>query len=52
MGGFGFHTLALLTAVGLAGPLLAALPGLRIPVIIGELIAGLVIGRTGFGRRR
>ncbi len=49
MGGFGFHTLALLTAVGLAGPLLGALPGLRIPVIVGELIAGLVIGRTGFG---
>ena len=49
MQGFGFHTLALLTAVGLAGPLLASLPGLRIPVIIGELIAGLVIGRTGFG---
>jgi Kef-type K+ transport system membrane component KefB len=49
LGGFGFQTLALLTAVGLAGPLLAALPGLRIPVIIGELIAGLVIGRTGFG---
>ncbi|MCV7394190.1 cation:proton antiporter [Mycobacterium paraseoulense] len=47
--GFGFHTLALLTAIGLAGPLLAALPGLRIPVIIGELIAGLVVGRTGFG---
>jgi Kef-type K+ transport system membrane component KefB len=47
--GFGFHTLALLTAVGLAGPLLAALPRLRIPVIIGELIAGLVIGKTGFG---
>ena len=49
MGGFGFHTLALLTAVGLAGPLLGALPGLRIPVIVGELVAGLVIGRTGFG---
>ena len=49
MGEFGFPTLALLTAVGLAGPLLAALPGLRIPVIIGELTAGLVIGRTGFG---
>ena len=49
MGGFGFSTLAVLTAVALAGPLLAALPGLRIPVIIGELIAGLVIGRTGFG---
>jgi Kef-type K+ transport system membrane component KefB len=47
--GFGFHTLALLTAVGLAGPLLAALPQLRIPVIIGELMVGLVVGKTGFG---
>ncbi|WP_231965096.1 cation:proton antiporter [Mycobacterium sp. E3339] len=47
MPGFGFHTLALLTAIGLAGPLLAALPRLRIPVIIGELLAGLVVGRTG-----
>jgi Kef-type K+ transport system membrane component KefB len=47
--GFGFDTLALLTAVGLAGPLLASLPRLRIPVIIGELTAGLVIGKTGFG---
>lgn len=49
MGGFGFHTLALLTAVGLAGPLLATLPHLRIPVVIGELTAGLVVGKTGFG---
>ena len=49
MPGFGFHTLALLTAIGLAGPLLAALPRLRIPVIIGELVAGLVVGRTGLG---
>jgi Kef-type K+ transport system membrane component KefB len=47
--GFSFPTLALLTAVGLAGPLLAALPRLRIPVTIGELVAGLVIGKTGFG---
>jgi Kef-type K+ transport system membrane component KefB len=47
--GFGFDTLALLTAVGFAGPLLASLPRLRIPVIIGELIAGLVVGKTGFG---
>jgi Kef-type K+ transport system membrane component KefB len=46
--GFGFQTLALLTAVGFAGPLLAAVPRLRIPVTIGELIAGLVIGKTGF----
>jgi Kef-type K+ transport system membrane component KefB len=45
---FGFDTLALLAAVGLAGPVLAAVPGLRIPVVVGELIAGIVIGRTGF----
>nr|WP_245831353.1 cation:proton antiporter [Mycobacterium terramassiliense] len=49
MHGFGFHTLALLTAVGFAGPLLASLPRLRIPVIIGELAVGLIIGKTGFG---
>ncbi|MGA7053154.1 MAG: cation:proton antiporter, partial [Mycobacterium sp.] len=49
MQGFGFNTLALLTAVGFAGPLLASLPRLRIPVIIGELMAGLILGRTGFG---
>jgi Kef-type K+ transport system membrane component KefB len=47
--GFGFETLALLTAVGFAGPLLASLPRLRIPIIIGELISGLVVGKTGFG---
>ena len=49
MHAFGFHTLALLTAVGFAGPLLTTVPGLRIPVIIGELVAGLIIGKTGFG---
>lgn len=47
--GFGFNTLALLTAVGFAGPVLASVPRLRIPVIVGELIAGVVIGKTGFG---
>lgn len=49
MTGFGFHTLALLVAIGLAGPLLAALPGVRIPVIIGELLVGVLVGKTGFG---
>ena len=49
MQGFGLDTLALVTAVGFAGPLLAALPRLRIPVIVGELTAGLVVGKTGFG---
>ena len=46
---FDFYTLGLLAAVGFAGPLLASVPRLRIPMIIGELVAGLVIGRTGFG---
>ncbi|MET0701526.1 MAG: cation:proton antiporter [Mycobacterium sp.] len=46
---FGFGTLALLVVVGLTGPLLAAVPHLRVPVVVGELIAGVVLGRTGFG---
>ena len=41
MSGFGFHTLALLAVIGMAGPLLASLPRFRVPVIIGELVAGL-----------
>jgi Kef-type K+ transport system membrane component KefB len=49
MSGFGFGTLALLAVIGMAGPLLASLPRFQIPVIIGELVAGLVVGRTGFG---
>jgi Kef-type K+ transport system membrane component KefB len=47
--GFGFDTLALLAVIGMAGPLLGSLPRFRVPVIIGELLAGLVVGRTGFG---
>ena len=49
MTGFGFDTLALLAVIGMAGPLLAALPRLQVPLIIGELVAGLIVGRTGFG---
>ena len=49
MSGFGFHTLALLAVIGMAGPLLASIPRFSVPVIIGELVAGLVVGRTGFG---
>jgi Kef-type K+ transport system membrane component KefB len=49
MSGFGFHTLALVVVIGMTGPLLASLPRFQIPVIIGELVAGLVVGRTGFG---
>ena len=46
---FGFDVLALVAAIGMAGPLLASLPRWRIPVVIGELVAGLVVGKTGFG---
>jgi Kef-type K+ transport system membrane component KefB len=49
MAGFGFHTLALVVVIGLAGPLLAAVPRLGVPVVVGELAAGIVVGRTGFG---
>ncbi|OBA76130.1 sodium:proton antiporter [Mycobacterium sp. 1554424.7] len=49
MSTFGFHTLALLAAIGFAGPVLASVPHVRIPVVIGELAAGLVVGKTGFG---
>lgn len=44
----GFGTLALIIACGLAGPLLAGLPRLAPPLVVGELAAGVVIGRTGF----
>ncbi len=46
--GFGFGALALVSVAGMAGPLLASVPALRVPVVIGELIVGLVIGRAGF----
>src|ERR1700704_4805122 len=49
MSGFGFDTLALLAGIGMAGPLLAAVPRLGIPVVVGEIVAGIVVGRTGFG---
>jgi Kef-type K+ transport system membrane component KefB len=42
-----FQLLALLVAAGLAGPLLAWSDRLRIPVVIGELLAGIAIGDTG-----
>jgi Kef-type K+ transport system membrane component KefB len=42
-----FGTLALICFCGLAGPLLAAPGGGAVPVVVGELLAGVVIGRTG-----
>lgn len=49
MPSFGFDTLGLLVVVGLAGPLLASIPHLRVPVVVGELLIGIALGRTGFG---
>ncbi len=43
-----FGTLALIVALGLLGPLLAVPVRLRLPVVIGELAAGIIIGRTAF----
>jgi len=44
-----FGLLALVTAAGLAGPLLAALPRLGLPLVVGEVAAGVLLGRTGLG---
>jgi Kef-type K+ transport system membrane component KefB len=41
--------LALLVLAGLAGPLLADWRRPLVPVVVGELLAGIVLGRTGFG---
>ena len=45
-----FATLALVCAAGLLGPILAAPQRLRVPVLIGELVMGVVLGDTGFRR--
>jgi Kef-type K+ transport system membrane component KefB len=44
-----FSTLALVGIVALLGPLLALRQSWRIPVAIGELAGGVLIGSTGFG---
>ena len=42
-----FQTLALIALIGILGPLLAVPHRLRLPVVLGELIGGIVVGRTG-----
>jgi Kef-type K+ transport system membrane component KefB len=44
-----FGILALIVLAGLAGPLLAMGRRPLVPVVVGELLAGVVIGRSGFG---
>lgn len=43
-----FAQLALICAVALLGPLLALPRGFRTPVVIGELLVGILLGRSGF----
>ncbi len=44
-----FGDLLVIVLAGLGGPLLALAPRLFVPVTIGELAAGAIAGRTGFG---
>jgi Kef-type K+ transport system membrane component KefB len=44
-----FLTLAVVGAVGVLGPLLAWPRRWRLPVVLGELAGGIVLGSTGFG---
>jgi Kef-type K+ transport system membrane component KefB len=41
-----YTSLALVVAAGLLGPLLASGRRLRVPVLVGELIGGIILGRT------
>jgi Kef-type K+ transport system membrane component KefB len=44
-----FGTLTVIVLAGLGGPLLS-LSGRRfVPVVIGEIVAGMLVGRTGLG---
>jgi Kef-type K+ transport system membrane component KefB len=42
-----FAILTLIVACGLAGPLLSGASRLAVPVVVGEIAAGVLIGRTG-----
>jgi len=44
-----FGALAVITAVGLLGPLLAVPVRWHLPVVLGELMAGTALGATGLG---
>ena len=44
-----FAVLAVIILAGLAGPLLAFPMGWHVPVVVGELLVGIILGRTGLG---
>ncbi len=43
-----FATLLVVVLAGLAGPLIAAGPRPLVPAVVGEIVAGAILGRTGF----
>jgi Kef-type K+ transport system membrane component KefB len=45
-----FAILALVAVIGVAGPLLALPKSWHLPVVLGELIAGIAFGATGFNQ--
>jgi Kef-type K+ transport system membrane component KefB len=47
--GVDFGTLAVICLIGILGPLLATPTRWHLPVVLGELVAGIALGRTGFG---
>lgn len=44
-----FALLALLCAVAMIGPIVSLNRAMRIPIVIGELAVGIILGRTGLG---
>jgi Kef-type K+ transport system membrane component KefB len=44
-----FGTLVLIVLAGLCGPLLGLSRGWFVPVVIGEILGGIILGRTGLG---
>ncbi len=44
-----FESLLLIVLAGLIGPLIAAGPRPLVPAVVGELAAGVILGRTGVG---
>ena len=44
-----FGTLVVIVLAGLGGPLLAISPRRFVPIIIGEIAAGVIVGHTGLG---
>jgi Kef-type K+ transport system membrane component KefB len=44
-----FGVLTVIVCAGLGGPLLSLIRGGLVPVVVGQLAAGVIVGKTGFG---